>query len=379
MINYIRRIRYKKRQKNQKGYINSILEVTDFKPIKNVKPVNKKKITFVIPGMSAFSGGHTSILRLGTELVSRGYDVFYMSFFDQPLEEMKHNAEVNLKQYKGKIIATNLDNYSCDIIVATSWDSVYFVKNMNGYKMYFVQDYEPYFHLYGELFLMAKKTYELGLHMVSLGGWNKYMIEKNCSPISPVDEIEFPYEGKEYYDKGRDFDTYKNKDEFNFAVYLKDTGKRAPYLIQYLMKNVKEYFEKMGKKINIKYYGETTDFDCDGGENLGKLNKEQLFNLYSESDFGVVASLTNISLVPYEMLATGLPIIELEDGTFSHFFPENSCILTGFDSSELIDKLEKSISDVNSLKEMSKKAKNYLETLSWSKSAEQFIKVIEKI
>lgn len=379
MINYIRRIRYKKRQKNQKDYINSILEVTDFKPIKNVKPVNKKKITFVIPGMSAFSGGHTSILRLGTELVSRGYDVFYMSFFDQPLEEMKHNAEVNLKQYKGKIIATNLDNYSCDIIVATSWDSVYFVKNMNGYKMYFVQDYEPYFHLYGELFLMAKKTYELGLHMVSLGGWNKYMIEKNCSPISPVDEIEFPYEGKEYYDKGRDFDTYKNKDEFNFAVYLKDTGKRAPYLIQYLMKNVKEYFEKMGKKINIKYYGETTDFDCDGGENLGKLNKEQLFNLYSESDFGVVASLTNISLVPYEMLATGLPIIELEDGTFSHFFPENSCILTGFDSSELIDKLEKSISDVNSLKEMSKKAKNYLETLSWSKSAEQFIKVIEKI
>ena len=279
MINYIRRIRYKKRQKNQKDYINSILEVTDFKPIKNVKPVNKKKITFVIPGMSAFSGGHTSILRLGTELVSRGYDVFYMSFFDQPLEEMKHNAEVNLKQYKGKIIATNLDNYSCDIIVATSWDSVYFVKNMNGYKMYFVQDYEPYFHLYGELFLMAKKTYELGLHMVSLGGWNKYMIEKNCSPISPVDEIEFPYEGKEYYDKGRDFDTYKNKDEFNFAVYLKDTGKRAPYLIQYLMKNVKEYFEKMGKKINIKYYGETTDFDCDGGENLGKLNKEQLFNL----------------------------------------------------------------------------------------------------
>ena len=172
MINYIRRIRYKKRQKNQKDYINSILEVTDFKPIKNVKPVNKKKITFVIPGMSAFSGGHTSILRLGTELVSRGYDVFYMSFFDQPLEEMKHNAEVNLKQYKGKIIATNLDNYSCDIIVATSWDSVYFVKNMNGYKMYFVQDYEPYFHLYGELFLMAKKTYELGLHMVSLGGLN---------------------------------------------------------------------------------------------------------------------------------------------------------------------------------------------------------------
>lgn len=379
MINYIRKYRYKKRQKSQKDYINSILEVTDFKQINNIKPISKKKITFIIPGMQAFSGGHTSILRLGSELVNRGYDVSYMSFFQQTLDEMKKNAEINLKGYKGEIIPTNLNNYSCDIIIATSWDSVYFTKNMNGYKMYFVQDYEPYFHLYGELFLMAKKTYELGLHMVSLGEWNKYMIEKNCAPVSKVDYIQFPYEGKEYYDKGRNFDEYKLKEEFNFAVYLKDTGKRAPYLVQYLMRNIKEHFEEKGKKINIKYYGETTDFECEGGENLGKLNKEQLFKLYTESDFGVVASLTNISLVPYEMLATGLPIIELQEGTFSHFYPEGSAILTGFDSSKLIKELERCISDVNILKDMTRIAKDYLETLSWSKSANQFVEIIEGI
>ena len=51
--------------------------------------------------------------------------------------------------------------------------------------------------------------------MISLGAWNKHMVEKECSIISPIDVITFPYEGKEYYDKGRNFDEYPNKKEFN--------------------------------------------------------------------------------------------------------------------------------------------------------------------
>ena len=44
--------------------------------------------------------------------------------------------------------------------------------------MYFVQDYEPYFYMFGEAFIIAQKTYELGFHMISLGAWNKHMVEK---------------------------------------------------------------------------------------------------------------------------------------------------------------------------------------------------------
>ena len=51
------------------------------------------------------------------------------------------------------------------------WDSSYIVKKLPGYKMYFVQDYEPYFYPYGEKYILAKKSYELGLHMVTLGPW----------------------------------------------------------------------------------------------------------------------------------------------------------------------------------------------------------------
>ena len=60
----------------------------------NNVPEKVEKITFIIPGMPLYSGGHTSILRLGTELSKNGYDVRYFSIYDnESLEEMKNNAK----------------------------------------------------------------------------------------------------------------------------------------------------------------------------------------------------------------------------------------------------------------------------------------------
>ena len=158
--------------------MSAILSAVDFKKVENIAPNKIETIMFVLPGMMAYSGGHTSVLRLGTSLVKKGYNVRYVSFVPQDLEEQKKNAEINLKEYKGEIIDhSKIFDVKNDIVIATSWDSVYYAKKASGYKMYFVQDYEPFFHMYGEMFLLAQKTYELGLHMVSLGQWNKYMIE----------------------------------------------------------------------------------------------------------------------------------------------------------------------------------------------------------
>ena len=150
-------------------------------------------------------------------------------------------------------------------------------------------------------------------------------------------------------------------------MYIKDVVKRAPYLIQYLLTKLKNDFCKEGITLNIKYYGENKNFKCEGGENIGKLNKSELLNLYNTSDFGLVASLTNISLVPYEMLATGLPVIEFKEGTFEYFFPENTAIVTSFDYND------------SKLKEMSKNSMEFLKELSWEKTTDEFIKILDRI
>ncbi len=355
IVKAMRKVIYLRDQSNFKRYINNLLEEVDFTPIVNKLPKQIKSITFVIPGMPAFSGGHTSILRLGTELSKRGYDVGYVSFAPQNIGDMKKNAEINLSDYKGNIIGDDITKVKSDIVIATSWESVYYSRKMSGYKMYFIQDYEPYFNLYGESYIMAQKSYEVGYHMVSLG------------------------KSKEYFAKKRDFDSYKDKKEFNFAVYIKDVGKRAPYLIQYLLTKLKNDFSKENISINIKYYGEDKNFKCEGGENLGKLNKSELLNLYNNSDFGLVASLTNISLVPYEMLATGLPVIEFKEGTFEYFFPENTAIITSFDYNEFYRQVKEAINNPKRLKDMNQNSIKFLKKLSWEKTTDEFVKILEGI
>ncbi len=345
--------------------------------VTNQPPEKIKRITFVITRMVKFHGGQTSILRLGTELAKLGYDVVYAVYKSQSREEMELCASSNLKDYKGRMCTSKqLPSLKSDVFVASSWDTVSFVKKKNGYRMYFVQDYEPYFYSFGELFLMAKKTYEMGLHMVSLGAWNKEMIEKNCRVVSAVDVIDFPYEKKEYPTVERDYAGYARKKKLVLAVYLKYYGKRLPCVLQYMMKELAECFLADGIALDVRYYGEAKSFHCEGGVNLGMLNKEQLFALYKEADFGVVASMSNISLVPYEMIATGLPVIEFADGTFPYFFPEGSGILTEISGRDLYEKLKCVLQEPERLAQMQRTARGYMDGLSWERSAAQFQEIL---
>jgi hypothetical protein len=379
-IETIKKIYRKMKLKKEKAFMEDVASFIDFDLINNIRPKKVEKITFVIPQMRAYSGGHTSILRLGTHLSNKGYKINYVSHIDQEKQEMIENAKINLVNYRGEMFPkSDINNICSDIVIATSWESAFFVKNMTGYKMYFVQDYEPYFHFFGEVFLIAKKTYELGLHMVSLGKWNKYMIEKNCTVNSEIDVIDFPYEKKEYSILKRDYNDYKHKSKFTFAVYIKNVGKRGPYIIQHILENVKNELEKDNIELDIKYYGEDKEFECTAGKNLGRLTKTELSELYKQSDFGLCASLTNISLVPYEMLATGLPLIEFEDGTYKYFLPEDSAILTTFNWRDLYEQIKQSINNPNIIEQRAEKAYSVLETLSWENSTNQFIKIIDGI
>lgn len=358
---------------------NKIYDYIDFKKIQNKKIKEIKRVIFVIPSMIKYSGGHTSILRLGTEL-AKEYDVVYASYKKDNIKDMKEAARLNLDSYQGEI--TNLENIKTedeDILVATFWESVYFTKNLKGYKMYFVQDYEPYFYSYGEKYVLASKTYEIGYHVVSLGKWNITKIIDNNKMKEKInlDYIDFPYEKKEYPYFVRDFKKYSGKEKIKICVYVKNDTKRMPNLIENLLGKFKTRLEKEKNiKLEINYFGNEKYLKLKYGKSLGKLRKEELYKLYQESDFGLVASLTNISLVPYEMLATGLPVIEFIEGSFLSFFSEDAGILIDFDYETLYHKFLKYIENYQLLEKTSQKAQEELKKLSWKNSGEQFIEII---
>ena len=195
VVTYLR----KHKEKRIKEQITKLIEKESFEDVRNVRPAKIEKIAIVTSYVAAHAGGMTSILRIGTALEKNGFSVTYIALSGQSKKELTENAGINLKNYRGKMETKEALEENYDVVIATDWKSVYTVTQMDGYKMYFVQDYEPYFCEDGERYILAKKTYELGLHMISLGKWNKHEIERNVDCDTKISYVDFPYERSEYF------------------------------------------------------------------------------------------------------------------------------------------------------------------------------------
>ena len=368
--------------KHESEIVNSVLEYENFEGEQNAKPQKTSNIGIIVGSIVRYSGGHTSILRLGTGLSKNGKTVTYISFKNQSLEKMQEAAKGNLPSVEGKFAKLqDVSPETYDIIIATSWQSVYYARRFEAYKMYFVQDYEPYFFKLNERYLLAKKTYELGLHIVSLGKWNIEQIKRlgSVNVKYKTDYIDFPYEPSEYICYERNYDKYIGKKDISIAVYSKEDGKRIPNMLQIILKKATKELQSMGISLEIYFFGFDKKTKIQIGKNLGKLNRKEMIELYKKVDFGMVASMTNISLVPYEMLATGLPIIEFIEGSFTSFFPSGAATLVDFNYKMLCDELVKCITVNNIVKNQIQLAQKYLETLSWEHSCRQFIDILEEL
>ena len=364
---------------SRKNKSRAELEPLIAKPFANQVPQKVERIVFVVPHFSAFSGGNTSILRLGTYLSKRGYQVKYAVFDQFDKKAQNAAAQSCLADYLGEIVSLNeVKNSTFDAIIATNWISAYYAQDVEGYKFIFAQDFEPFFYAAGDEFLLARKSYELGFHIVSLGAWNKEAIHRYIKDSLQVDVIPFPYERSEYPYKNRNFLKYKEKTIFSLCVYIRETPRRLPGLCQLICKHLVESFKKDGLKLNVYYYGETL-VKYKYGKNLGKLNKTQLAKLYATSDFGMVASYTNISLVPYEMMATGLPLIEMKDGSFPFFFGEDDAFLFDADYDRLYTEIKNAIDNPEILVERDKRVCEKLSGLSWEKTAAEFEAIMQSV
>lgn len=366
--------------KHESRIVNNILKMESFEPVCNKIPQKIKKITFVVPTLKKYAGGHTSILRLGTCLAENGYDVCYVSFHNQDTDKMKKVAHDNLPTVKGTFYKySEVSAFEFDVCIATSWESVYWAKRLSGYKMYFVQDFEPYFFKLSERYLLALKTYELGFHIVSLGSWNTRQIEKNCNIVGKMESIDFPYEPSEYKSVSRDFSSYANKKCVSIAVYTKEEGKRIPNMLEGLLAKTSEELKRYGIVLEIRFFGLKKNHQVEIGKNYGKLNKIELAELYQKSDFGMVASMTNISLVPYEMIAVGLPVIEFSAGSYCDFLPPDSAILIDYNYNTLVGKILESLSFPEKLESMTKIARQAIESLSWKTTGSEFVEILRNL
>ncbi|VTR76323.1 rhamnosyltransferase WsaF family glycosyltransferase [Cellulomonas hominis] len=254
----------------------------------------------VPPG--ARSGGHTTMFRMVTALEDAGHRcVLYL--YDRHGGDVRERAAV-IRQGWPSVRAEVRDVadgvHGVDACVATSWQSAHVLARRGTdpmRRLYFVQDYEPWFYPRGAQHALAEESYRLGFRVLALGE----MVAGHLRALgADVDVVPF----------GCDTDVYRPSGTTRrdgVVLYAKPDVARRGYDLARL---ALERFHARHPEQEIHVYGDPVRDLTVPVTRHGGLAPAELNALYGTTLAGLAMSFTNISLVAEEMLAAGtVPVV----------------------------------------------------------------------
>lgn len=334
---------------------------------------NSLVLNWVMVDMGIGSGGPMTIFRVINFLEKFGHKnrLYFMESKYMNTQEIKRIISKHYIDISGEIIFGTENMAPCDAIIATAWPSAYPVYSFNKCraKLYFVQDFEPNFHVYGTEYIMAENTYKMGYGCIAAGAWLNKLMKEKYHLVS------------DYFDLGVDKNIYKlnnkiKREQNQVCFYAKAIPRRAMELGIMALEKVK----KMRPDVKILLYGqEDYHFDIPFEHtNKGVLGFGNLAVLYSKSTIGMVFSLTNYSIVPQEMMACGLPVITNTGENMQCIYKDGQVCFTEL----FVDAIAANIIDLldnpNKRESYANKGLSYVMDLSWEKSAKKVEEIILK-
>lgn len=101
----------------------------------------------------------------------------------------------------------------------------------------------------------------------------------------------------------------------------------------------------------------------------GDLNSDELGQLYRAADLGVCFSTTNYSIVPQEMMACGLPVVEIDVESTRAIFPDIVVTFCGPHPLEIADAIGALLRDPDRRRRQAEAAAAWVASFSWEQSA----------
>lgn len=337
---------------------------------------DRNTINWVIPNFSIGSGGHLNIFRFISFLENSGYQVSIVidePYCGQDTEKLQrvicdNFVKLNAKVYFG--IENAPVAYST---FATSWNTAYTVKALRttARKFYFVQDFEPLFYPLSSEYAFAENTYKFGFTGITAGRWlsdklsNDYGME--CCDVG------FSYDKDRYMI----LETTKKKTHKTriFFYARPPTPRRALELGVLALKKV--YKER--KDVEVVFAGWDLDgyaFDFDY-ESHGVVALDSLPGLYQTCDMGLVLSFTNLSLLPLELMATGVPVVSNTGPNVEWLLNGDVCQFAESDVDSIASALIELIDDEKKRVRLVEEGLRFAQCTSWQREGERFVTIYD--
>jgi len=324
--------------------------------IPKIAPGTPITVNWVTGPAGPGSGGHTTVFRIIKYLQNKGY-VNRVYFYDPYDGDGKYYEMIAREHYGlacdiGNARAGMLDAHA---VVATAWPSAYAVFNArcSGKRFYFVQDYEPYFYPVGTNSMLAENTYRMGFHGITAGRW---LAEKLSHEFGMKTD---------YFPLGCDTAQYRrdaSSVRAGVAFYARaGTHRRAVELGLLAL----ELFAKREPRVPLNFFGEQIGNFPFKFVNHGLVKPVKLNEIYNQCFAGLSLSLTNVSLVPHEMLASGcIPVVN--DADHNRMVLDNPHIRYAAPTPHSLAAALESVVNMSDFEGTSRRAAESVLTASWS-------------
>ncbi len=305
------------------------------------------RVAVVVPQFRRGSGGHKTIADLVRELSALGHSVSLWLVDEEERHAGMDDAALSgaFASFFGGVPAPLArlrdprDFPGADVALATGWQTVPAVLRLPGCgaRAYLVQDHEPEFYGTSVERMWAEWTYRQGLFCICASPWLADVVSSSYGAAVAS------------FDLGVDHDVYRplpthRRDDLVLFYARPTTARRGVPLGVLALQEL----HRRRPDVEIALFGEARELHTPfPHRHLGVLEPAALAHAYASATVGVVLSLTNPSLVPTEMLACGLPVVDLAVPSMRTTFGDDGPItLAPPDPTALADAIESLLDDL---------------------------------
>lgn len=249
------------------------------------------------------SGGHTTTFRI-IEHFERSGHLCRIYFYDVYGSDAAYYAPRVRELFPwcaGEVLDVADGMADAHAVVATSWQTAYpaYGAHCRGKRFYLVQDFEPWFYPMGARSILAENTYRMGFHAITAG---RFLAAKLSAEYGMAADA---------FDFGCDTNIYHLlpgagvRDSIVFYAQPRSSRRGFELGVMAL-----QLFAKRHPEITIHFYGQRIGKLPFAFIDHGLLRPDELNRLYNRCFAGLSLSMTNVSLVPHEMLSAGcIPVV----------------------------------------------------------------------
>jgi glycosyltransferase involved in cell wall biosynthesis len=344
----------------------------------NPKPLPPGPLTvaWIMSPPGEGSGGHQNIFRFIRYLEGAGHTA---RVYLHDMEEAYTAAAVASRLSSSSYAQVNakVENLTAagvaddvDVIIATGWETAYpsYLDASPARRLYFVQDYEPYFYTIGTEAVLAENTYRFGFSAITAGAWLADKLSREFGMTTRS------------YQFGADRATYNlinEKPRKEIFFYARPGTPRRGFELGIMALDL---FARERPDYTINLAGSDVHryripFDY---QNLKSLPVGALNELYNRCAAGLVLSLTNMSLMPLELIAAGvIPVVN--DAPNNTMVSSNPYIEYAPPTPRALADRLIAVVDRSDLLEHSRTAAASLGAAGWDESGREFVQAFESV